>query len=109
MLCEIPEFRAKRGRECDLSFILAVCIVATLAGARNSREIATVASGICQCLLMIMGARRDHFRDCYRCPHRTAIWRVLGNVDAAELDRITGKWLLGQARKIKGKTARQSG
>jgi predicted transposase YbfD/YdcC len=102
MLLQVPEFRAKRGMEYDLSFILAVCVVATLAGARNSREIATVASGICQCQLMMMGARWDYFRNCYRCPRRTVIWRVLRKIDAAELDRITGKWLLAQARKSKG-------
>jgi predicted transposase YbfD/YdcC len=101
MLGRVPEFRAERGREYDLSFILAVCVVATLAGAKNSREITTVASGICQCQLMMMGARWDYFRNCYRCPRRTAIWNVLRNVDAAELDRITGKWLLAQARKTK--------
>jgi len=102
LLRQVPEFRAKRGREYDLGFILAVCVLATLAGAKNYREIATVASAICQCQLMAMGARRDSFRNCYRCPRRTLIWEVLGNVDAAELDRITGKWLLAQARKGEG-------
>jgi predicted transposase YbfD/YdcC len=102
MLSQVPEFRAERGREYDLGFILAVCVVATLAGAKNSREIATVACEICQCQLMAMGARWDYFRNCYRCPRRTAIWTALGNIDAAELDRITGKWLLAQARKTKG-------
>jgi predicted transposase YbfD/YdcC len=99
LLGQVPEFRGKRGREYDLSFILAVCVVATLAGAKNYREIATVASAICQCQLMAMGARWDRFRNCYRCPRRTLIWEVLGKIDAAELDRITGKWLLAQARK----------
>jgi predicted transposase YbfD/YdcC len=102
LLGQVPEFRAKRGREHDLSFILAVCVLATLAGAKNYREIATVASAVCQCQLMAMGARWDSFRNRYRCPRRTLIWEVLGNVDAAELDRITGKWLLAQARKDKG-------
>jgi predicted transposase YbfD/YdcC len=99
MLRQIPEFRAEKGREYDLCFILAVCVVATLAGAKNSREIATVASRICQCQLIMMGARRDYFRNSYRCPRRTLIWSVLGSIDAAELDRITGKWLLAQARR----------
>ena len=102
MLRHVPDFRAERGREYDLWFILAVCVVATLAGARNSREIATVASGICQCQLMAMGARWDYFRKCYRHPRRTLIWAVLGNIDAAELDRVTGQWLLAQARKTAG-------
>jgi predicted transposase YbfD/YdcC len=102
MLRQVPDFRAERGREYDLWFILAVCVVATLAGARNSREIATVAARICQCQLMAMGARWDYFRNCYRYPRRTVIWAVLGNVDASELDRVTGQWLLAQARKTIG-------
>lgn len=101
MLRQVPDFRAEKGREYDLSFILAVCVVATLAGAKNSREIATIASGICQFQLVAMGAKWDYFRKCYRFPRRTLIWKVLENVDAAELDRIIGKWLLTQARKAK--------
>jgi hypothetical protein len=101
LLSQVPEFRSKRGREYNLSFILAVCVLATLAGAKNYREIATVASSVCQCQLKAMGARWDSFRSRYRYPRRTLIWKVLRNVDAAELDRITGKWLLAQARKDK--------
>lgn len=55
---------------------------------------------------MMMEARWDYFRNCYCCPRRTTIWNVLGNSDAAELDRITGKWLIAQARKTKGEGGR---
>lgn len=102
MLRQVPDFRARKGREYELGFILAVCVVATLAGARNSREIATVASEICQCQLAAMGAKWDYFRNCYRCPRRTLIWTILEGIDAAELDRITGNWLIAQARKTRG-------
>ena len=68
-------------------------VVATLAGARNYREIATMVSEICPLL-----ARLDYFRKCYRCPRRTVIWAVLESVDAAELDRVADQWLLAQAR-----------
>ena len=101
MLAEIPEFRGARGREYALSFILAICVVATLAGAKNYREIATVTAGICQHQLRLLGAKWDYFGNCYRYPRRTAIWTVLTSVDAAELDRITGAWLLAQARKYR--------
>ena len=101
MLAGIPEFRGVKGREYALSFILAVCVVATLAGARNYREIATVASGISQHQLRLMGAEWNYFGSCYRHPRQTVIWTVLTCVDAAELDRITGTWLLAQARKYK--------
>jgi predicted transposase YbfD/YdcC len=102
MLAEIPEFRGAKGREYTLSFILAVCIVATLAGAKNYREIATVAAGISQRQLRLLGAELDYFGNCYRCPRQTVIWTVLTHVDAAKLDRITGTWLLTQARKCRG-------
>jgi hypothetical protein len=101
MLAEIPEFRGSRGREYALSFILAVCVVATLAGAKNYREIATVAGRISQHQLRLMTAIWDYFGNCYRHPRQTVIWTVLTRIDAAELDRITGRWLLAQARKYR--------
>lgn len=101
MLAEVPEFRDARGREYALSFILAVCIVATLAGAKNYREITTVAAGISQRQLRLLGAEWDYFGKCYRYPRQTVVWTVLTRVDAAELDRITGTWLLAQARKYR--------
>jgi predicted transposase YbfD/YdcC len=101
MLAEIPEFRGAKGREYALSFLLAVCVVATLAGAKNYREIATVAAGISQRQLRLLGAEWDYFGNCYRYPRRTVIWTVLTNVDAVKLDRITGTWLLARARKYK--------
>jgi predicted transposase YbfD/YdcC len=75
--------------------------VATLAGAKNYREIATVAGGISQHQLRLMGAEWNYFGYCYRRPCRTLIWTVLSNIDAAELDRVTGTWLLAQARKYR--------
>lgn len=102
MLAGIPEFRGAHGRQYALGFILAVCVVAVLAGAKNYRAIATIAAGICQRQLRILGAEWDYFSDCYKCPRRTTIWCVLTHIDAAMLDRITGTWLLAQARKHKG-------
>jgi predicted transposase YbfD/YdcC len=101
MLAEVPEFRGSKGREYALSFILAVCVVGTLAGAKNYREIATVAGMISQHQLRLMAAEWDYFKNCYRHPSRTVIWTVLTRIDAAELDRITGTWLLAQARKYR--------
>lgn len=99
MLAKVPEFRGEKGKRYALAFILAVCVVATLAGARNYREIATVAEGICQCQLRVLGAEWDYFANRYKCPRGTTIWYVLTNIDAAELDSVTGTWLLAQARK----------
>jgi hypothetical protein len=68
MLAEIPEFRGAQGREYALSFILAVCIVATLAGAKNYREIATVAAGICQRQFRILGGRMGLLQQLLQIP-----------------------------------------
>jgi hypothetical protein len=59
MLASVTDFRKKKGREYELSFILAVCLAATLAGAKNYREIATVAAHIPQSMLRLMGRARD--------------------------------------------------
>ena len=107
MLMQVPEFRDARGMEYALAFILAVCIVAVLAGAKNYREIATVAAKIPPGMLRQLGAKFDYFKRRYRYPRKTTIWYVLTHIDAAELDRITGTWILAQARKRKdddGKT-----
>lgn len=102
MLARVPDFRSEKGREYALSFILAVCVVAALAGAKNYREIATVTKSICQCQLRKLGAEWDYFEKCYKYPRQTTIWYVLTGIDAAELDSITGEWLFSQARKYRG-------
>jgi predicted transposase YbfD/YdcC len=99
MLSLVPEFRKARGREYALPFILAVCVVAVLAGAKNYREIATVAASISPGMLRRLGAKWDYFERRYKYPGKTTVWYVLTNIDAAELDRITGTWILAQARK----------
>jgi predicted transposase YbfD/YdcC len=99
MLGSVPEFRKERGREYSLTFILSVCVVAALAGAENYREIATVVASISQQMLRLLGVEWNYFRQRYEHPRRTTIWLALTSVDAGELDRITGKWLLSQARR----------
>jgi DDE_Tnp_1-associated/Transposase DDE domain len=99
MLASILDFRREKGREYRLSFILAVCLVAALAGAKNYREIATIAADIPQEMLRLMGAEWNYFTRRYEHPRKTTIWLTMTSIDAAELDAITGKWLLSQARK----------
>ena len=99
MLASVLDFRRKKGREYRLSFILAVCLVAVLAGAKNYREIATVAAHIPQRMLRLMGAEWNYFTRRYEHPRKTTIWLTMTSVDAAELDAIIGEWLLSQARK----------
>lgn len=99
MLGAVTEFRKEKGRQYALAFILAVCVVAALAGARNYREIATIASSISQRMLRLLGAEWDYFTQRYEYPRKTTIWLALTSINAEELDGITGKWLLSQARR----------
>jgi predicted transposase YbfD/YdcC len=99
MLASVRDFRKEKGREYGLSFILAVCLVAALAGAKNYREIATVAAHIPQGMLQLMGAKWNYFTRRYEHPRKTTVWLTLTSIDAAELDIIVGRWLLAQARK----------
>lgn len=99
MLASVPEFRGARGRVYNLAFILSACLVAVLGGAKNYREISTTVAAIPQWMLRLMGAEWNYFTLRYEHPRKTTIWHALTCVDAAELDAVSGKWLLSQARK----------
>ena len=99
MLASVTDPRSPQGIQHILEFVLAVCVVAMLAGAKNYREIAGHAADIPQPLLRKLGAEWSWFRLRYKYPSESTIRNVLTKVDAAELDRITGAWLFAQARK----------
>jgi predicted transposase YbfD/YdcC len=99
MLAAILDPRDPRGRQYALSFVLAVCIVATLAGAKNYAEISRRARDIPQPLLKKLGAKWNWFKCRYQWPSLSVIRNVLTRIDASELDAITGAWLFRQARK----------
>ena len=99
MLASVTDPRSPQGIQHILEFVLAVCVVAMLAGAKNYREIAGHAADIPQPLLRKLGAEWSWFRLRYKYPSESTIRNVLTRVDAAELDRITGAWLFAQARK----------
>jgi predicted transposase YbfD/YdcC len=99
MLASVTDPRSPQGIQHILEFVLAVCVVAMLAGAKNYREIAGHAADIPQPLLRKLGAEWSWFRLCYKYPSESTIRNVLTRIDAAELDLITGAWLFAQARK----------
>src|SRR6266852_6365042 len=99
MLASVTDPRSPRGKQHALEFVLAVCVVAMLAGAKNYREIAGHAADIPQPLLKKLGAEWSWFRLRYKHPSESTIRNVLTRIDAAALDQITGAWLSAQARK----------
>lgn len=99
MLASVTDFRDAKGRAYSLAFILAACLVAVLGGARNYREISTTVAAIPQWMLRLMGAEWNYFTLRYEHPRKTTIWQALTCIDAAELDAVSGNWLLSQARR----------
>jgi len=99
MLASVTDPRSPQGIQHMLEFVLAVCVVAMLAGAKNYREIAGHAADIPQSLLKKLGAEWNWFRLRYKHPSESTIRNVLTRINAAELDLITGAWLFARARK----------
>jgi predicted transposase YbfD/YdcC len=99
ILAAVTDPRSPQGIQHLLQFVLAVCVVAMLAGAKNYREIASHAADLPQSLLKKLGAEWNWFRLRYKYPSKSTIRNVLTGIDASELDRITGAWLSAQARK----------
>jgi predicted transposase YbfD/YdcC len=99
MLEQVPDPRKSRGKIYRLSFILAVALVATLAGASNFRQIRDMAADMPPSLLAKLGGRWCWLLGRFRCPSERTIRRVLETIDAAELDRIVGAWLRSVLRR----------
>jgi DDE_Tnp_1-associated/Transposase DDE domain len=99
MLETVPDPRSTRGRIYRLSFILAVSLVAVLAGAANFRQIRDQVADMPQSLLRKLGGRWCYFRCLFGWPSERTIRRVLEGIDAAALDQTVGGWLLTRARR----------
>ncbi len=96
---KVTDRRKSRGKIFRLVFILAVSLVATLAGGSNFRQLGDRAADSPQSLLRKLGAKWCFFRCGYRVPTESTIRRALQSIDAAELDRTAGAWLLERARR----------
>ena len=99
MLASITDPRDPRGRQYRLEFVLAVTVVATLAGAKNYAEISRRARDMPQELLKELGSRWDWFKLRYRWPSWAVIRAVLSGIDGNEMDRKVGRWLFAHAGK----------
>lgn len=102
MLASVTDPRNPRGRQYLIGFILAVAVVAALAGAGSYSEIARKAADISQEMLKELGSIWDWHRGRYRWPSKTVIRNVLAGIDGDEMDGIVGKWLFGNSREDGG-------
>jgi DDE_Tnp_1-associated len=92
MLGQITDPRRRRGKRYRLVFVLAVCVVAVLAGAKNYRQMASQVADLPQSLLVKLGAKWCVFLWRFLWPSEPTIRRVLSNIDAGELDAAIGAW-----------------
>jgi hypothetical protein len=99
MLGSVEDPRKEKGRQHDLAFVLGVCVVATLAGAKGYSEIARKARDMPASLLAALGAEWDWFKLRYKYPSKGTIRAVLSGINGNGMDEITGRWLSGQAGK----------
>jgi hypothetical protein len=97
MLGRIPDPRGRRGKIYNLSYALAVILVATLAGAKCLREIHRRAGDLPKPLLVLLGAPRDFFTNTYRIPSEKTLRLLLKIIDVDALDAAFGRWLFTHA------------
>src|SRR5437879_13778576 len=94
----MPDPRRRRGRRFGLVFVLAVAVVAVLAGATNFREIGDQAADLSQRLLEHLGGRRHPLKGAIVTPSEKRIRTLIQQIDATMLDEVVGGWLWGLAQ-----------
>lgn len=97
-LVRIPDPRRRRGLRHRLVVVLAVAVIATLAGGRNYRELGSVAADFSQELLRLLGCRWHLLRRRFVAPSAATLRRALIAVDGEALDATIAAWLRAHAR-----------
>ena len=116
VLARIADPRARRGVRHRLVCLLAIAVLAVLAGARSFREIGDQAADLPQDVLEAVGARVDAHSRRRVAPSETTLRRTIQAVDAAHADRLLCAWIRAQTTTadtpaglaIDGKTVRGS-
>jgi predicted transposase YbfD/YdcC len=93
VLCrQVPDWRAKKGKDYPLHCLLAIMVMATLAGiVRGQRDLAAFASKLTPFQLRTLGSYRNRSGG-YDYPKETTFQRVLAKLDAAAFERILIEW-----------------
>jgi predicted transposase YbfD/YdcC len=99
MLGKVTDRRSRRGLVYELVFVLALTLVAVLAGASNFRQISDQIADFPRSLLAKLGAKWCYFRGDFARPSERTVRRILEDVDADELDSAVGAWLRENARR----------
>lgn len=102
-LCrQVPDWRAKKGRDYPLPCLLAIMVMATLSGiVRGQRDLAAFAAKLTQPQLRALGSYRK--RGGGRAyPKETTFQRVLAKLDAEAFERVLIAWDIQRAGQAAG-------
>jgi predicted transposase YbfD/YdcC len=104
VLAQVRDPRRRRGRRFTMVFVLAVTVACVLAGAASFREIGDHAADLPQEVLARLGGTRHPLRRAITAPSEKRIRTLVQDLDAGELDRLTGNWLrdLAGAGRLEG-------
>jgi hypothetical protein len=93
VLCrQVPEWRARKGRDYPLSCLLAIMVMASLAGVvRGQRDLSAFASKLTQPQLRALNSYQKR-NGKYDYPKETTFQRVLANVDVEALESVLLQW-----------------
>lgn len=93
VLCrQVPDWRAKKGKDYPLHCLLAIMVMATLAGiVRGQRDLAAFAAKLTPFQLRTLGSYRKRTGG-YDYPKETTFQRVLAKLDAQAFERILIEW-----------------
>jgi hypothetical protein len=108
LLGKVADPRKRRGIRHHIATVLAVTVLAVLAGAKNYREAGDRAADLPQELLVLVGARRRVLSGRCVAPSADTIRRVVESVDAEAADGLVCQWLADRAMALVGDDGRDS-
>jgi len=96
ILCAMPDPRQRRGVRHKIQSVLATALCAVLGGAKSITAMAEWAAEQSPQTLRRLGSKYG------RPPSERTYRRVFANIDVAEVDRRTGRWMVEQERSLQG-------
>lgn len=98
----LPDPRSRHGRRHPLAGLLAIAAAAVLTGARSFTAIGEFSRQLPQATLARLGIWQRPYSTWCVAPSETTLRCVLRQLDADELDRVVGSWLVDQQQPVSG-------
>ena len=112
LLDEVGDHRKARGLRHPLGAVLALLLLAKLAGKTGGRQVEAFCKALPQRELRALGCRFERYRRRYAVPSDTTFQRVLAQTDAGALEDVLRRWTLprcGTLRALAGDGKRLRG